>query len=161
MKNQKTISGQLTITPLLSVVDNTKLLDFINKKSNQKNILNFYYETIVYSEQFIKVITEDWYFDNFLELTNMLIEEFLQPNGYAITGKIEYQGEESNDKGIILFNENILRHKNYEDVMNDTEKYINIVQKLSESDLDKNGYCSNYENIYDLIIESKKLINNV
>jgi len=41
------------------------------------------------------------------------------------------------------------------------KKYKKIVKKLSKSDLDEWGYCSNFKKLYKLIQKSKKLTDNV
>lgn len=48
-------------------------------------------------------------FYNYTEWLELIIEKFLAPNGYVLNGRVEWQGEENDDFGIIVAKDNVVR----------------------------------------------------
>jgi len=48
-------------------------------------------------------------FSNYVEWLNYLIQHFLKPWGYALSGTVEWQGEDHCDKGRIVVNNNTVK----------------------------------------------------
>lgn len=59
-------------------------------------------------------------FYNYIEWIEYLIEHFLKPWGYVLNGEVEWFGEDSNDRGLICIEDNVVKTKIakivYEDV---------------------------------------------
>lgn len=47
-------------------------------------------------------------FDNFAEWLDYLIDNFFKPRGYELNGKLNYQGEDSDDYGYVSIDKNIV-----------------------------------------------------
>jgi len=50
-------------------------------------------------------------FYNYVEWLEYIIEHFLKPWGYTLEGTVEYQGEDRDDRGMILVKDNIVSVK--------------------------------------------------
>jgi hypothetical protein len=46
-------------------------------------------------------------FYHYIEWLKYLIEHFLKPWGYSLSGTVKYQGEDPDDKGVLIFADNI------------------------------------------------------
>ena len=45
----------------------------------------------------------------YVEWLEYLVENYLKPRGYTISGEVEWQGEDSNDRGLIRVNDNNIK----------------------------------------------------
>lgn len=58
-------------------------------------------------------------FYNYVEWIEYLIENFLKPWGYTVNGTVEWQGEESDDRGRIVITDNIVKTQSANITWND------------------------------------------
>jgi hypothetical protein len=50
-------------------------------------------------------------FYNYVEWIEYLVENFFKPWGYVLNGEVEWQGEERDDRGMIVINDNVVKVK--------------------------------------------------
>jgi len=50
-------------------------------------------------------------FYNYVEWIEYLVEHFLKPWGYVLNGEVEWQGEERDDRGMIVIKDNVVKVK--------------------------------------------------
>lgn len=60
-------------------------------------------------------------FYGYIEWIEYIIVNFLQPKGYTLSGAVSWQGEDSDDYGIILMNENV---RSLHDDMNESMRHL-------------------------------------
>lgn len=74
-------------------------------------------------------------FYNYIEWLEYMIEHFFKPLNYILNGEIEWQGEDSSDRGVIVVEDNVVSIKDIE--------YI-VIEKTDDNtlikELEKRGY---------------------
>lgn len=56
-------------------------------------------------------------FYNYVEWLEYMINNFFNPAGYMLNGEIEWQGEDSSDRGVIVVEDNIITTRNLEAIV--------------------------------------------
>lgn len=74
-------------------------------------------------------------FYNYVEWLEYMIEHFFKPLNYVLDGEIEWQGEDSSDKGTIVVEENVVTIRSFEDVVIDEADDDTLIKEL-----EKRGY---------------------
>lgn len=148
--------GKFKIEPTLTMGHFTELKVFVNQRHDRPEFPGTYCQWESTDGEYLQWNGGEKFY-NYVEWIEYLVEKFFQPRGYVLNGMVEYQGESIDNAGIILINKNIVRHRTNNDVVNELDKYMEIVQKLAMSDLDDKGYCSSYKYVADLIKEAKFL----
>ena len=54
-------------------------------------------------------------FYHYIEWLSYLIKNFIEPSGYRLNGKVDWQGENDDDKGTIIVQENVIKAYNVSD----------------------------------------------
>lgn len=99
--------GSFTITPALTAAHLAELNNFTEERHEESENFPSYYCQWRGSEDGTEL---EWdqgeKFYSYVEWVSYLIDHFFKPNGYTLEGEVRWQGEDTDDSGMIIVKAN-------------------------------------------------------